>query len=468
MRILHWFRGDLRLRDNTALRAAAGRADELALLFIFDDALLSHPTMSAARVRFLVDAVGRLRNDLAKRGQTLLVRRGNPVDVLKDLATRLRPDELTINRETTRYAIGRDAAAESALEALGVRVMSFKDRVVFEADEVLTKSGGPYSVYGPYQKAWYRRMREQPAPPQPAPRLPRPAGRVAKGTLPTASDLGFVDDKQLPTAGEAAAQRRLARFVERRLSDYPTARDVPAVDGTSRISPHLRFGTLSPRDAFFAARAAGLARPEAAAGARKWMDELVWREFYAAVREHWPHTAKRSFRPVYDSMEWLDAPDEWEAFIAGQTGFPFVDAGIRQLLATGWMHNRVRMVVASFLTKDLLIDWRAGESFFMRHLVDGDPASNNGGWQWAASTGTDPQPYFRIFNPTTQGKTHDPGGTYVRRWIPELDQLPDRSIHEPWKEPLLAGNYPAPIVSHADRRDEALRRFRAAREHAGS
>lgn len=248
---------------------------------------------------------------------------------------------------------------------------------------------------------------------------------------------------------------------------YDRDRDRPGVDGTSRLSPYLRFGTISVRECFDAAREAA-ADPALRRGTRRWMDELVWREFHAAVLEDNPANLTRSYRREYDAVEWLDDDGEFEAWCAGRTGYPIVDAGMRQLAACGWVHNRVRMVVASFLTKDLLVDWRRGERFFFERLVDGDPASNNGGWQWAASTGTDPQPWFRIFNPTSQGRKFDPDGAYVRRFVPELRDVPDDLVHEPWRAALLADGYPAPIVDHAARRRLARAlRGRAARRPPG-
>ena len=309
------------------------------------------------------------------------------------------------------------------------------------------------------------RLAEEPRRPERAPRLPPPIARVASDGLPGLDDLGLTDDEtRIPTGGRDAGRRRLKSFLEGTVATYHRDRDFPGLDGTSRLSPHLRFGTLSARECVYAARDAAKAERSLAQGARKWIDELIWREFYAAILQEHPENLKRPYRLEYESVEWLDRDDELEAWKRGQTGYPIVDAGMRQLRETGWMHNRVRMIVASFLTKDLIVDWRKGERFFFERLVDGDPASNNGGWQWAASTGTDPQPYFRIFNPTTQGQRFDPDGSYVRRFVPELCDVPDAIIHEPWREPLLTGAYPAPLVDHAERRKLALERYSAARD----
>jgi len=267
----------------------------------------------------------------------------------------------------------------------------------------------------------------------------------------------------LPPGGERAARERLDAFVARDLARYAQQRDVPALDATSRLSPYLRFGAISARTCVAAAEDRMRDDPRAADGARKWIDELVWREFYHAVLAEHPRVVRESYRAEYDAIEWNHDPAGFAAWCEGRTGYPIVDAAMRQLASTGWMHNRLRMIVASFLTKDLLLDWRLGEAFFYRQLVDGDPASNNGGWQWAASTGTDAQPYFRIFNPVAQGEKFDPDGAFVRRFVPELAGVPAALVHRPWDAPAPPRDYPAPIVSHAERRVLALRRYEAAR-----
>jgi deoxyribodipyrimidine photo-lyase len=271
---------------------------------------------------------------------------------------------------------------------------------------------------------------------------------------------------RLPRGGEKVARRRLARFLSTAAADYAVDRDRPDRDGTSRLSPHLRFGAISVRRCFSEGLRAAEAEPRARVGIRKWLDELVWREFYHSVLAHSPHVLTRNFRPEYDRLAWLDDDEAFEAWKAGRTGYPFVDAGMRQLRATGWMHNRARMVVASFLTKHLLIDWRRGERYFFDALVDGDPATNNGGWQRAASTGTDAQPYFRIFNPVAQGERWDPEGRYVRQWVPELRGLAAKQIHAPWRHGEPLRGYPGPIVDHDLARSRALAAFRKARQPA--
>ncbi len=461
--VLHWFRGDLRLGDNTALADAASRAHRIAFLFVLDARLLASERVGAPRLRFLRGCLERLAADLAQRGHWLVLRRGDPRAEVPAFAHEIGAARVTWNRDTTPYALRRDAAVRSALGRSGIDTHEAKDRVVFEASELRTGAGRGYQVFTPFRNAWFARLREG-GPSSAGPlRLPPPlVASVASVALADAlpSESRAIP---LPSAGEAAARRRLARFVAGPIGDYAEARDIPSVDGTSRLSHHLRFGTLSVRECVEAAREAALLEPKLRAGAQKWLDELVWREFYAAILEEHPRVLTEAFRAQYGCVRWNDDERGFAAWCAGRTGYPLIDAGLRQLAQTGWMHNRARMLTASFLVKDLLIDWRRGERWFLQHLVDGDPASNNGGWQWCASTGTDAQPYFRIFSPISQGKRFDPSGAYVRQWLPELRDVPDRFVHEPWEAPALAPEYPPPIVSHAQRRVLALARFEEAR-----
>jgi deoxyribodipyrimidine photo-lyase len=465
-RAVHWFRNDLRRRDNRALAEACDGADGLVCLYVLDPHLLDREDAGAPRLRFLQDGLARLADELAERGQRLVVRRGDPVEVLPRVLHEAKASRLCFARDTTPYARRRDEAVRARAEKQGVEVRAVKDRVLFEADEVRKKDGGTYSVYSPFRDTLYARLREEPMPPGDAPRLPPPIEGPADEGVPDAARLGAGDDAtEIPTAGSDAARRRLRSFLEDGLRHYDRDRDRPAVDGTSRLSPYLRFGMVSVRECVYAARDAA-AEPGLRRGARTWIDELVWRDFYAAVLQENPHVLRRSHKPAFDRVRWLDDEAALDAWKRGETGYPLVDAGMRQLAATGWVHNRVRMVVASFLSKDLLLDWRLGERFFFTRLVDGDPASNNGGWQWAASTGTDPQPWFRIFNPTTQAKRFDPDGAYVRRWIPELTGAPDDRVHEPWRWADKGDRYPDPIVDHQHRRRLALARYKEASESA--
>jgi deoxyribodipyrimidine photo-lyase len=467
-RVLHWFRSDLRLRDNRGLAAASRSAGALGLLFVLDDGLLGGRAFGASRVRFLLGCLEGLRAELADRGQQLIVRRGDPRAVVPAFAREHAIDRVVWNRDLGPYARRRDAIVRRALDARGVAVEEHKDRVVFESSELRTREGGAFRVFTPFRNAWWARFEADPPACEGSLRFPPPLG-VEPGTLPDAASLGAGDDAtDLSPAGEVAARRRLDRFLDGALARYAADRDRPDLDGTSRLSPYLRFGAISARSCIHAARERMREEPRVRDGARKWLDELVWREFYHAVLEEHPHVLVRSFQPAYDALRWNDDDAGFRAWCEGRTGYPFVDAAMRQLAATGWMHNRARMVVASFLTKDLLVDWRRGERFFYERLVDGDPASNNGGWQWAASTGTDAQPYFRIFHPVTQGERFDPEGAYVRRWVPELRDVERRFVHAPWKAPHPPRDYPAPIVDHAERRLEALRRYESVRAAGAS
>ena len=460
MRSIHWFRSDLRLRDNRGLEAAS-QADELVPLFVLDERLLAS---SPARARFLLGCLERLESDLRDRDQRLVVRSGDPVEVVPALCREISADRLHFNRDYGPFASGRDAAVRRAAETDGVSVHEHKDRVVFESDELLTQEGEPYRVYSPFRRAWWQRFERDPEEPSQRCVLPAPVPGLDTGALPSRDDFG--DATELPTPGEDAARRRLRSFLERDVGDYAERRDYPAEDATSRLSPYLHLGVISVRLCIDEALQAASAESKLEDGARKWIDELIWRDFYTSILSSHPHVMERNFRPEFDSLEWEDDDEAFAAWCEGRTGYPLIDAGMRQLAATGWMHNRARMVVASFLTKDLGQHWRRGERHFMAKLVDGDPASNNGGWQWSASTGTDAQPWFRIFNPVSQGERFDPEGDYARRWVPELEKLKGKRVHRPWDAPLECADYPARIVDHAAARKRTLERFEAARQGA--
>jgi len=461
---IHWFRNDLRLQDNTALAALAERVEQWLPVFVLDPRIVGDAGAGGARTRFLLDCATRLGRALEQRGVPLLVRRGRPEQLLPQLLHETGARLLSFNEDTTPFAHRRDAAVEQAVRKSGAQVLSRLDHVVFRAADVRTARGRPYAVYSPYRRSWWSRWHEEPRLPVRTRRLPPPIPGFPSDPIPAPRQLALGGDAAtLPTGGERAARRRLDRFLETAAARYHVDRDRPDLDGTSRLSPYLRFGVLSARQCFERAGLAAAAKPALRRGVRKWLDELIWREFYAAILEENPRVLRENHRKEFDAVVWNDDPQGFEAWCEGRTGYPIVDAGMRQLRATGWMHNRVRMIVASFLTKDLLIDWRHGERFFFDHLVDGDPASNNGGWQWSASTGADAQPYFRIFNPFAQGQRWDPEGRYVRRWVPELSDVPAPHIHAPWQAGSPPGDYPPPLVDHAERRELALARFRNAR-----
>jgi len=462
MRAVHWFRNDLRLSDNTALTAAA-RATELTCLFVLDDtALALHD--SVPRRRFLADCLASLAANLAHRGAQLVVRRGDPEREVGRVLEETRAERLTFNRDYTPYAKRRDAAVAARAARLDVTVEAYKDRVVFEPGEVRTQAGGSFSVYTPFRNAWMTRLEREPPAVRRAPKLPPPIAGIDSEPLSGLADAH--DTTDIPAGGEAAALQRLTTFLDGPAARYAHDRDRPALDGTSRLSPHLRFGTISVRRCVRDALALVNADRAAAEGARKWVDELAWRDFYIGLLDEHPRLLGHAYKTDLEHIAWNDDADGFHAWCEGRTGYPIVDAAMRQLAGSGWMHNRARMIVASFLTKDLLLDWRHGERFFMRHLVDGDPAANNGGWQWAASTGTDAQPYFRIFNPVRQGETFDPDGRYVRHWVPELRNMEARHVHQPWLAATPPADYPRPIVDHAERRIAAVARYEAARQRA--
>jgi deoxyribodipyrimidine photo-lyase len=477
MPVIHWFRRDLRLTDNTALNhAVLSSGGEVLPVFILDEGLFRGRDMAPARVQFMLDCLRDLDNSLKQRGSGLIVRRGDSETELLKLAREANASAAYFNRDYTPAARKRDQRVTASLQAAGLKVESFKDLVIFEEDELLTGAGKPYTVFTPYKKAWLAR---------PKPRATEPADQTLRSVpsgiqgspLPSAQDLGFNVTQAVPPSGESRALAMLQDFAaSKRIANYAAQRDIPSEEGTSRLSPHLRFGTVSPRVCLQAAEAARNALPASQRdGADVWISELIWREFYMQVLYHFPYANHANFKREYDALRWgngSQARDDelFAAWRAGRTGYPIVDAAMRQLNQSAWMHNRARMIVASFLTKDLLLDWRLGESTFMRMLVDGDPAANNGGWQWAASTGTDAQPYFRVFNPRLQSERFDPQGKYIRRWVPELAHVPNDYIHEPSAMPplvqqqagcVIGQDYPAPIVNHAEQKDEILRRFKA-------
>ena len=463
-----WFRRDLRLHDHPALIAAIAGADVVVPLFVFDEGLLAGPWASANRTWFLRESVAALARDLEMRGAGLHVLRGRPVDVVPAFARQVGATEVYLTRDAAPYGRARDRAVADELAAIGVAIHANRGLYVHEPDEVATRDGRPFTVYGAFRRAWEALERR--------PVLAAPAS--IPGLRPTSDPIPAVgpptaDPALLPAPGEAVARDRLARWLgaadETPVDRYADSRNRLDADGTSRLSQDLRFGLLSPAEVLARADGAG-------EGRRIFANELAWREFYAHVLWHHPRVLREPYQRAFAGLPWRDDPDSLDAWREGRTGYPVVDAAMRQLRSSGFVHNRARMIAASFLTKHLLVDYRAGEAEFMRHLVDGDPASNNGGWQWTASTGTDPQPWFRVFNPILQGARFDPDGAYVRRWVPELADVPAARIHEPWTmtaaEQTASGcrigiDYPVPIVDHAEARARALAVFAATRAVPG-
>jgi deoxyribodipyrimidine photo-lyase len=459
-RALVWFRRDLRATDNAALYHALRAAREVWCVFVFDRDILDPLPRRDRRVEFIRASLTDLNAQLhaLRTGARLLVRHGRAADEIAALATQLGVNAVYANHDDEPAALARDAAARDALASAGIALHTSKDHVVFERGEVLTQGGTPYTVFTPYKNAWLKKLEPFYLAPYPiekyAARLAAPPAG-AGSHLPTLAEIGFEPTNlaalKIPV-GSQGAQALLADFLPR-IDQYEEARNLPAVKGPSYLSMHLRFGTVSIRQL----AAAALARQSA--GASVWLSELIWRDFYHQILHHHPHVVERSFKPDYDRIEWesgAHAQALFSAWCEGRTGYPLVDAAMAQINQTGYMHNRLRMVVASFLTKDLGLDWRWGERYFATHLNDFDLAANNGGWQWAASTGCDAQPYFRIFNPITQSQKFDPQGQFIRRYLPQLAALPDKQIHAPW---LAGGDYPAPIVDHDEARARTLARF---------
>ncbi|MFZ5723154.1 MAG: cryptochrome/photolyase family protein [Pseudomonadota bacterium] len=491
--LLVWFREDLRVDDQRALLAAVDDADARgvpvhAVWCAVPQQWDAHG-MGDNRRWFVLAAVRELAQRLAAAGIPLAVLdagdfSGSTVAVARH-AQAIGAAALYFNDEYPLNEVRRDAAMTALCAPAGIQVCRFHDGVLVPPDAVFSQSGTPYTVFTPYRQAWYRQLA---ADPLLAPRAFRaPAVPVAEPQRQAelAATLHTIDGLQsalsVPATvraawepGEREAQRRLKRFTGGSIQRYRDARDLPAEPGTSTLSPYLAAGCLSPRRALAAAR--GVNHGDVAdgnAGIVTWISELAWRDFYRQVMFHFPHVAKgRAFRRGTDAVPWRCPPDEIAAWQEGRTGYPLVDAAMRQLVATGWMHNRLRMVTAMFLSKDLLVDWRIGERFFAQHLVDWDFAANNGGWQWSASTGTDAAPYFRLFNPVRQGERFDPEGRFVRHWLPELRQVPDRCVHAPWlagrggrraaADLFTAPAFPEPIIDHAHAKARVLAAFRAA------
>ncbi|MEN9239195.1 MAG: deoxyribodipyrimidine photo-lyase [Thermostichales cyanobacterium SZTDM-1c_bins_54] len=459
MAVILWHRRDLRLHDNAALYHAWQRDPQVIPVFILDPQILGREDTGPGRVQFLLDCLRVLDHHYQQRGSRLVIRRGDPALVLAQLLAASGAREVVWNQDVEPFAIERD---RRVMHHLGAGICrSFQDMLLHGPEEIVTQGGQPYSVYGPFWRNWISQPKGDP--------YPTPdrfvAHEIGSEPLPSLADLGMRCDQVLPAAGELEALALLEGFCRGAIWDYDEQRHFPAVEGTSRLSPHLRFGTLGIR--YLWRRTCDLeATIRSQEGARNllsWRQEIAWREFYKHALAHWPHLETQPFRQKFARLVWDNDSELFQAWCAGETGYPIVDAAMRQLNQTGWMHNRCRMIVASFLTKDLLIDWRWGERYFMQKLVDGDLAANNGGWQWSASVGTDPRP-LRIFNPTTQALNYDPEAVYIRRYVPELAKLdPEEILNPKGLSPLQrrACGYVPPIVDHKKQQQEFKRRYQA-------
>ena len=486
-RALVWFRRDLRVADHPALAQALRSSDQVWCAFVLDKAILDGLPRDDRRVAFirasLADLNGQM-DQLSSGGAALIVRHGDPVDEIPSLAAQLDVQAVYFHRDDDPAARARDAHVYERLRADGRAMHGYKDHVIFERKDILTGSGTPYGVFTPYKNAWLKTLHAKPellgdcvSDADTLKLSGQPGSSWRKGRpVPTLSEFGFDDGAMARLAddpglrpGSLGGEQLLEEFLDR-LDDYDVTRDFPARTGPSHLGVHLRFGTLSLRRLV----ALAMQRIEGGSkGAQTWLSELIWRDFYHQVLFHHPHVVDHAWRADCDAIRWEQgelADAHFAAWCEGRTGYPLVDAGMRQINATGYMHNRLRMITASFLTKDLGVSWQRGEAYFARHLNDFELASNNGGWQWAASTGCDAQPWFRIFNPVTQSERFDPQGAFIRRWVPELARLDGKAIHAPWKakpaelaaaKVALGRDYPHPVVDHDVAREKTLARFGA-------
>jgi deoxyribodipyrimidine photo-lyase len=489
---LVWLRRDLRADDHAALHHALRAARRVWCAFVFDrdilDPLLAAGRQADRRVEFIRDSLVGVDAELRALGAAhgvegvgLIVRHGWASEEIPALAAELGAQAVYANHDDEPAALARDARVRGLLADRGVALHTSKDHVVFERSEVLTQGGGPFSVFTPYKNTWLKRLTPESLAAWPVARhamalAPRPPAYTG---VPSLASLGFeptnLHQLRLPS-GPPGAQELLSEFLER-IDTYDQTRDFPAIKGPSYLSTHLRFGTVSIRQL---AREAHGRQQAGSRGAGVWLSELIWRDFYHQVLHHHPRVIGRAFKPEYDRIRWehgAHAEALFAAWCEGRTGYPLVDAAMQQLNQTGYMHNRLRMVVASFLTKDLGLDWRRGEAYFALHLNDFDLAANNGGWQWASSSGCDAQPYFRIFNPVTQSEKFDPQGKFIRRYLPQLAAVPDKLIHAPWQAgPLelqaaaleLGRHYPQPVVAHDAARAKTLERYAVVKAAPGS
>jgi len=465
-RSIVWLRRDLRLDDNVALSNATAISREVILVFIFDTNILGKlKDKNDRRITIIHNSLLDLDQEIRKKGSALVVFHGDPKKEIAEFAKRIQANAVFANRDYEPYAKKRDKAVHVACNKLGIVFNSYKDHVVFEGDELLTQSGVPYKVFTPYKNKWlmeldascyqnHRSLLKRLIP------IKQLRNEIVDWSL---MRLGFDGADLSLKVGESSAKKQLKRFLPD-LCNYEKNRNYPAVfNSTSRLSVHLRFGTLSIRSLVRFAHA------NPSPGSKVWLSELIWRDFYQMILDQFPYVEKGSFKKQYDSIRWPGSQKHFMLWCQGMTGFPIIDAAMRCFKKTGWMHNRLRMIVASFLTKDLLVDWRKGESWFARNLLDFDLAANNGGWQWCASTGCDAQPYFRIFNPITQSEKFDPEGIFIREFLPELKNFSNKQIHWPHTlnkeiqnqfKCVLGKDYPKPIVIHSEQRIKFINLFK--------
>lgn len=424
---IFWHRRDLRIEDNAGLAKALKGEHPILPVFIFDQNILEHLPAKDARVQFIHQKLTALKRQYEAAGSTLIVYFGRPEAIWKTIIDDLQPEAVYTNRDYEPYAKKRDEAVNTILKANNISFIGSKDHVIFEKDEVVKDDGKPYTVFTPYMKKWKSLLKPGDVDARPSSNLLENLAQRKPADIPSLESMGFESFEFEYPSSEIDITI---------LESYADRRDIPSVRGTSRLSLHLRFGTVSIR---------ALART-AQKHSEKWLNELIWRDFYQCILYHFPHSVDQAFKPQYDHIPWRHSDADFEKWCKGETGYPIVDAGMRELNETGFMHNRVRMVVASFLTKHLLLDWRLGERYFAEKLLDFELASNVGGWQWAAGSGCDAAPYFRVFNPTAQQEKFDPDFKYIKKWVPEFG----------------TGRYPEPMVEHKMARNRAIETYKAA------
>ena len=469
MTAIVWIRRSLREYDNTALVEASKKHEKVIPFYVVDDKYFSEISLGYPRVKFWHDALENFKQGLdGKEGKGLVIRKGKPLQQLKNIVKEVDADAVYYNRDYTPYSRERDEKVE---EGLDVPVKTFKDLVMFEKEEILTNSGTPYKVYTYYSKKWFKKEKRRP---QEVDEYEVP--KVGSEEIPSLKELGFEEPQDfewLWDPSREGAKDRIEAFKDE-IWNYDENRDYAWKDSTSKLSPHLKSGTVSIREVFWEAERLKARNPnDDTEGIKTWQEELAWRDYYFQILWNYPHEVDEPFMEKYRDNEpnWEtkeQAPEKWEAWVEGKTGYPFVDAGMRQLKKTGFMHNRLRMVVTNFSCKDLWLDWRDVHDYFSKIFVDAEISAMVGGIQWSYSIGTDAQPYFRVFNPISQGQDYDPDGEYIRKWVPELRDVPDEHIHEPWKMNklqqqdcgvIIGEDYPEPIVDHGEKRKESIERF---------
>ncbi len=466
--VLHWFRRDFRARDNAALAAACRMGDAVVGVFCIDTRWFParREKTGAFQAAFWLESLRELSGTLVDLNIALkIINTDDPVVAILLLARQFSAQTITFNKDYEPAQIAQDQRLMRQAGQLNISVKSYKDAVIFEEFEVLTGSENPYTIFSPYKRAWLAKLAVESVQPVGLPQkmLAMP---TAPDPVPDSESLGHAAVRLAIPAGEHGGAKMLEKFTRHKIGFYRKDRDIPSVDGVSQLSAHLAAGSISIRQSVAAAVAHGATT--GCGGAETWLSELIWREFYRMILFHFPHTAQRAFQKKYDRLAWSNKPELAAAWAAARTGYPIVDAAIRQITQTGWMHNRLRMITAMFLTKDLDTHWRIGERQFMLWLMDYDQASNVGSWQWSAGTGTDAAPYFRVMNPILQAQRFDPEGTFVRKYIPELAHVPTEFIHTPWEMPpllqsqigcVIGDDYPAPMVDHATARVQAIAKF---------